>query len=158
MPLPTPLAAAALGAAAGMRSMTAPAALAHVLSRRLASPAAQPARALASRRVAGGLALAAAGEYVGDKMPFAPDRTAVFPLVGRLGSGALVGAAVAVARRESPWLGAAVGAGAAGAAAFAMLRVRLAVPRALGLPDLPVALAEDALALSLALAAARAAF
>lgn len=157
MSLSTPLTAAGLGWAAGMRSMTAPAALAHVLAGRFVRPGRQPARLLASGRVAGLLKLAAAGEYVGDKMPFAPDRTAPLPLGGRIGAGALVGAAVAVARRESPWGPAAVGAAAAVASSYAMMSARKALPEALGVPDLPVALAEDALALVLAVATARAA-
>lgn len=151
------LATAGLGVAAGMRSMTAPAALAHVLSRRTLRPDGQPARLLASPRVAGLARLAAAGEYVGDKMPFAPDRTDALPLGGRIGSGALVGAAAAAARRESLVLGAVVGAAAAVAGSFAMVRVRKALPGALGVPDLPVALAEDAAAVALALVSARAA-
>jgi uncharacterized membrane protein len=158
MPLPTTLAAAGLGWAAGMRSMTAPAALAHVLSDRFGAPRRQPARLLASDRVAGLLKLAAAGEVVGDKMPFAPDRTSALPLGGRLGAGLLVGAAVAAARRESPWWPAVVGGAAAVASSFAMVRVRKALPEALGVPDLPVALAEDAAAAALGLTVARAAF
>ena len=146
-----------LGWAAGMRSMTAPAALAHVLAGRAVRPRREPARFLSSGRVAALSKLAAAGEFAGDKMPLAPDRTAPFALVGRLGSGSLVGAAVAVVNRESAVFGAAVGAAAAVASSFAMLRVRVALPAALGLPDLPVAVVEDAAAVGLALVSARAA-
>jgi uncharacterized membrane protein len=150
-------ATAGLGVAAGMRSMTAPAALAHVLSSQTFRPHDQPARLLASERVAGLAKLAAVGEWVGDKMPFVPDRTDPLPLGGRIGSGALVGAAAAAARRESLLVGAFVGAAGAVAGSFAMVRVRKALPKALGIPDLPVALAEDAAAVVLALVSARAA-
>ncbi|HEX8298976.1 MAG TPA: DUF4126 family protein [Rubricoccaceae bacterium] len=151
------LATAGLGVAAGMRSMTAPAALAHVLSHQTIGPFRQPARLLSSERVAGLAALAAAGEFVGDKLPFTPNRTEPLPLGGRIGSGALVGAAAAAARRESLVLGALVGAAAAAAASFAMVRIRTTLPKALGVPDFPVALAEDAAAVALGLASARAA-
>ena len=108
-----------LGVAAGMRSMTAPAALAHVLAGRTLRPQGQPARFLASSRVARVAALAAAGEFVGDKLPVTPDRTDAFPLTGRVGSGALVGAAVACATGESLAAGALVGvAGALSVATF----------------------------------------
>ena len=146
-----------LGWAAGMRSMTAPAALAHVLAGRTLRPRRQPARFLSSAPAAALSKLAAAGEFVGDKLPGAPDRTAPPVLAGRFGAGALVGAAVAVANHESVLVGAAVGAAAAVASSFAMLRVRAALPGVLGTADLPVALAEDAAAVGLALVSARAA-
>ncbi|HEX8385952.1 MAG TPA: DUF4126 family protein, partial [Rubricoccaceae bacterium] len=135
----------------------APAALSHVLAagRR---PGRQPARLLGSSGAARLLALAASGEFVGDKLPFTPNRTSALPLWGRIGSGALVGAAVAAARRESPWLPAAVGAVAGLASSYAMMRVRTAIPERLGVPDFPVALVEDVAAVTLGLTVARAAF
>ena len=156
MTLQSFLATGALGWAAGMRSMTAPAALSHVLSTD-ATRAGQPARFLAHGSTATLTKLAAAGELVGDKLPGAPDRTAPPVLAGRLGSGALIGAGIAAARGENVWLGALVGSAAAGVSTFVMLRVRTALPRTLGTSDLPVALAEDVAAAGLALAAARAA-
>ncbi len=149
------LATAGLGWAAGMRSMTAPAALSHVFSDRY-STVRQPARFLAMDSVAALSKLAAGGEVVADKLPGAPDRTAPPVLAGRLGSGALVGAGIAAARRERAWLGALVGAAAAGVSTFVMLRVRTALPDALGTSDMPVALLEDVAALGLALGCARA--
>ncbi len=146
-----------LGVVAGMRSMTAPAALAHVLAGRTLAPRDQPARFLSSDRVARITALAAAGEYVGDKLPMTPDRTDAFPLFGRIGSGALVGAGVASARDENVVVGALVGVAGALIGSFGGVWIRKALPGTLGLPDWPVALAEDALALSVGLASARAA-
>lgn len=155
MTLPTTLAAAGLGWTAGMRSMTAPAALAHVLADGL-RPRRQPARFLGSDRVARLLALAASGELVGDKLPITPARTSALPLGGRIGSGALVGAAVAAARRESVWFPALVGAAAAVASSYAMMGVRTSLPERLGVPDFPVALAEDVAAVALGVTVARA--
>lgn len=145
-----------LGWAAGMRSMTAPAALSHVFSDSY-STIRQPARFLAMDSVAAVSKLAAAGEVVGDKLPGAPDRTAPPVLGGRLASGALVGAGIAAARRDSLWAGALVGAAAAGVSTFVMLRVRTALPAMLGTSDLPVAIMEDVAAVGLALGCARAA-
>ena len=136
--------------------MTAPAAVARVLSARVVAPPEAPARWLASERVAAGLALAAAGELAGDKLPVVPPRTDAVPLSGRVGSGAIVGAAVAASRQESVWPALVVGAAAAGASSFVMMRLRGTLAEALG-ADWPVAIVEDALAVAIAVRAARAA-
>lgn len=137
-----------------MRSMTAPAAVSHVLSSRVVAPPHAPARWLASDRVSRLFALAAAGELVGDKTPVVPPRTDALPLLGRIGSGALVGAAVATARQESAWPAAVVGAVAAGVSSVAMMRLRGALSEALG-TDWPAAVAEDVATLALAFQTAR---
>ncbi len=147
------LATAGLGWAAGMRSMTAPAALSHVLSDRY-STVRQPARFLAMDSVSALSKLAAAGEVVADKLPSTPDRTAPPVLAGRIGSGVLVGAGIAAARRDRLWPGALVGAAAAVASTFVMLRVRTALPELLGTSDMPVAILEDVAAVGLALVCA----
>ncbi len=149
------LATAGLGWAAGMRSMTAPAALSHVFSDRY-STVRQPARFLTMDSVSTLSKLAAAGEVVADKLPGTPDRTAPPVLGGRLASGALVGAGIAAARRDSLWPGVLLGAAAAGLSTFVMLRVRTALPEMLGTSDMPVAILEDVAALGLALGCARA--
>ena len=84
-----------LGAVAGIRSMTAPALLSRSASRgALAGIAGTPFAPLASPRTARILALLAVGEAVGDKLWAAPDRVSVPGLLGRILSGALVGAAL----------------------------------------------------------------
>jgi len=156
MSAPTTALAAALGWAAGMRSMMPAAALAQALNRtrprvpQLARRRRQPAAALASDRAAALLPLAAAGELVGDKLPMTPARTDPAPLLGRIGAGALAGAAVAAARRQSPILPAAV-------SSFAMMEARRRVGDEFDLPDPAVAVVEDALAVGISVAAARAA-
>lgn len=161
MSAPTPLLAAALGWAAGMRSMMPPAVLAQTLSRskprvpHLARRRRQPADALGSDRAATLLPLAAAGELIGDKLPITPGRTDPAPLLGRIGSGALVGAAVAALRRQNPIVPALVGAASAAASSFAMMELRKRAGERLGLPDPAVAVVEDALAVGISVAAAR---
>src|SRR4051794_6347253 len=113
--------AAALGFTAGLRSFT-------------------PQAALHPRRA---VLLLAAGELVGDKLPFPPRRLAAPGLIGRLAGGAAAG--VVVAGRN----GAAVGAAAALAGSYAGARVRELRP------GLSTALAEDAVAVGGALAAVR---
>ncbi|WP_412069511.1 DUF4126 family protein [Rubrivirga sp. IMCC43871] len=151
--------AAALGWAAGMRSLTPPAVLARALSdarspfARLARAPRQPAGILGSDAAAFWIPVAAAGELVADKLPVAPSRTAPLGLAGRAGSGALVGAAVAAARRQNVILPALVGAASAVVSSFAMMELRAAVGEHFGVPDSAVALAEDALAVGISVAA-----
>ena len=155
------LLSAALGWVAGMRSATAPAALARALASRthatdrwLRRPDGWPATWLAARPAPTLLALAAAGELVGDKLPMTPHRTDVAPFAGRVASGALVGAAVA-GRRGTSLVGAAL-AGAVGAAVSTVVMHRARAVASEQVGATPAALAEDALAIALGAAASRA--
>src|SRR5215217_7425835 len=66
----------------------------------------------------------AAGEVVMDKLPFAPPRTDLVPLMGRAALGALVGAAVS----KDKWIqGGVVGAIGAVASAYAAYHIRKAL-------------------------------
>lgn len=143
-----------LGAVAGLRSMTAPA----LLSRHFARYGADEglARLLGTSPVPSLLAVAAAGELVADKTPFVPNRTDPLPAAGRVAMGALMGVAVADWQGESRVLAALAGAAAALGTTFLGYHLRRAAADA-GLPDLPVALAEDVVAVSTAAALAEAA-
>ncbi|QUE76066.1 DUF4126 family protein [Stutzerimonas stutzeri] len=106
--------ALALGLVTGMRSTLAPA----MTSRALAAcddidEADEPARTLASHRTQQVLLPMAAAELLGDKMPFAPDRTIVPSMVFRALSGGVTAAALASMRREPMLLPALIGATAA---------------------------------------------
>jgi len=148
--------AAALGVVAGMRSMAAPAAV----SRHLAADDGGGADGVLERLLGHPyapwvLGLASLGEHVADKLPGTPNRTDPAPLGARIASGALCGALVARREDESAVAGALVGALAAAAATFAVYQLRHALTADAGLPDLPVALAEDVAAVALAEAALR---
>ena len=98
-----------------------------------------------TRRV---LVAAAAGELVVDKLPTTPSRLEPPGLIGRLVMGALA-AGLFAQTRQAPWLpSAAIGAASAAVAAKVGhdVRARLAQHA----PDPAVAVAEDALALALA--------
>lgn len=131
-----------------MRSLSAPALLSAELARRARDGAqpAFPASLLASPVAARLLGVLAAGEMLGDKLPFIPDRTDPLPLIGRALSGALVGAAVAADEHREMWLPALVGVAAAVAATFAAHWIRGAVDRRL--PDTVVGLAEDGIVMA----------
>ena len=98
-----------------------------------------------------GLTTAAAiGEYVGDKLPHTPNRTAPVALFGRLTLGGLVGAIVATAFRRPVLGGVAIGALGAAAGTYGGFYLRQGLTKNAGLPDLPVAVSGDAAAIALA--------
>jgi len=98
--------------------------------------------------VADTLGLAAAGELAVDKHPSAPDRIHPSSLLARAAAGAAVGSVAAGRNRQL--LGALMGVGCAMAGAYAGWFLRREAGRVTLVPDIAVALAEDALAISLA--------
>lgn len=142
-----------IGIIAGMRTMTAPALvsykLAHTKPGRSIGPALPDSRLhfLTSPTTTNVLAVMAVGELVADKMPQATDRIGQPQLWGRIGSGALSGAALTEADGNSAPIGAVIGALGAAAGSFAFFYLRQWLTHEKDLPDLWVALAEDALAI-----------
>lgn len=98
----------------------------------------------------GVLTAGAIGEYVGDKLPNTPNRTAPLGLIGRLTLGGLVGAIVATAFRRPIAGGVALGALGAAAGTYGGFYLRTGLTEGAGLPDLPVALSGDVAAITLA--------
>ena len=142
-----------LGVSTGLRSFT-PLAVAAWFARSGKLPVKGTwASWLAHPAAVGGLTLAAAGEYVGDKLPSTPSRTAPLPLVGRLILGGLVGAVVATAFRRKVIGGIAMGAVGALAGSYGGFGARRGLTHGAGLPDLPVALTGDVAAAALAVRA-----
>jgi uncharacterized membrane protein len=90
--------------------------------------------------------LSAAGEMVVDKLPFTPSRIKPEPLAGRAFFGAISGSIVANAS-DRPWIAGAVpGVLGAVVGSFTGYWVRKRIVQSSGLPDVVVALGEDALA------------
>jgi uncharacterized membrane protein len=87
------------------------------------------------------------GEMVVDKLPVTPSRTSPPPLLGRMASGGLVGAALFASENRRAAAGGVLGAAAALASAYAGERLRLRAAEKLGLPDPVVAFFEDGLVL-----------
>lgn len=147
--------ALALGLVTGMRSTLAP----TMTSRALAAhddidEADEPARTLASHRAQQFLMPMAAAELLGDKMPFAPDRTILPSMMFRALSGGVTAAALAGARREPIWLPALIGATAALVASEIGLNVRKPY-QSNSLANAALGLAEDCVALSIGSAGLR---
>ena len=92
----------------------------------------------------------ALGEYVGDKTPWIPNRTSGPSLAARMAMGGLVGAMAATSMYGSAVEGALLGAAGALVGTFGGFMLRRDAVAWLGCADWPVAVVEDALALSAA--------
>lgn len=141
-----------LGIVCGMRAALGPALVAQRLSH-TRRPDLGRLSFMRSDGAAALLKLAAAGELIGDKLPTAPARVSPAGLSGRIASGALCGAALNRSVRESGAVGAVAGAVGAVVGSYAFYELRRTLTKRGGLPDVAVALAEDALALGLGLTA-----
>lgn len=137
-----------LGAVAGLRSMSAPALLSQA-ARIGEVDGLEDTRfaPLLSSKVSSILYVLAAGEMVADKSARIPSRISPPALFGRAASGALVGAALFVSGERRGVSGAALGALAAVAAAYASYYARAGVGEALGVPDQVLGLLEDEIVL-----------
>lgn len=148
-------AAVAIGAVTGMRSLLAPAMVSRALDGRDdLDGAGEAAQWLTSNVARKALVPLAASEMLGDKMPFAPDRTIVPSMMFRALSGSVSAAALAGVRREPVLLPALLGATAALIAAKVGLGLRKPYqPRPL--LNAALGLTEECLALSLGKAGLR---
>ncbi len=86
-------------------------------------------------------------ELVADKLPSTPSRTKGPGLIARIVLGALSGACLAVAGAQSLVLGAVLGVIGALAGTFGGYQARTRLVKALKVPDLVIALLEDAVAI-----------
>jgi uncharacterized membrane protein len=135
-----------IGLVAGARSMTPLAAVSDAASRgRLPRDSGGP-RWLGHPAVAAGLKLLAAGELWGDKLHSAPDRIVPLGIAARIVTGGLAGAALAP--RRQAFVGAALGAAAAVAAAYLTFDLRMRAMRRFG--QTSTGLVEDALTVAAA--------
>ncbi len=91
----------------------------------------------------------ALGEFIGDKLPMTPNRTALFPVIARIAFGCLVGALAATGLHGSAPEGGFLGGISAFAGTFVSFHLRRMLTKEKGFPDFPIALSEDALAVAL---------
>lgn len=143
--------AAAIGFVAGLRSLTAPAAVAWAACFGWLQLEGTPLAFLATGAARYALLLLMLAELVSDKLPFTPSRKRPGPFIGRIVGGALAGAALASGTGRSLALGAAAGVLGAVAGTLGGYRARTGLVRGLKVPDYVVALAEDAVAVGGAL-------
>jgi uncharacterized membrane protein len=139
-------AAAGIGAIAGLRSMTAPAAVSLAINQhRINTPNGRLAF-LKSNKAAATFTALAIGELITDKLPNTPNRTSPPALTGRILCGGLAGAALCASRDRSIAAGALLGGVAAIAGAFLGYTIRKQIGRRLHARDTVVAAFEDAIA------------
>jgi uncharacterized membrane protein len=139
-----------IGIVAGLRSMMPLALLAWSKERSAETPATF-GNMSTLQRLAG---LAAVGEIIADKLPAAPSRLASGPFVGRLAMGAIAGAMISRRYNQPAIPGAVKGAIGAGFGAIAGYSVRMLLAQTI-LSDIPIAIVEDGIALSLGLQAVK---
>ena len=135
-----------VGIIAGLRSLTAPAVVAWGAHLGWIDLSGSRLAFFGSRTAVIVLSLLALGELVADKLPFTPNRTALMPLLFRVLSGAVCGAAICISARHLIILGAVLGGLGAVAGAFSGYRVRRKLVQGRGFPDFAIAVAEDVLA------------
>ena len=137
----------ALGAISGLRSASGPAFVSRAASRGDMQLGGTPLAFLGSPLLSKALSAAQLGEMIGDKLPVAPGRTRLMPLLGRAASGGLAGAAAAISEDRHAATGILLGSSAAVVAAFGGEALRAIVGKQTGLPDPAVAVAEDVVVL-----------
>ncbi|TCQ92632.1 DUF4126 domain-containing protein [Pseudomonas sp. JUb52] len=141
--------ALAIGVVTGMRSMLAPTLVSQALAERAdLDSVGEPARTLAARPVRQYLLPLAAAELLGDKLPFAPDRTLAPSMLVRALSGGVSAAALAGVRRQPRLLPALIGATAACVAARVAIALRKRYAADTWI-NAGLGLAEDGIAFSL---------
>jgi uncharacterized membrane protein len=143
--------AVGIGVVAGLRSLTAPAAVAWAAHLGWLHLQGTPLGFMGSKAAVIIFSLLAIGELIGDKLPWIPRRTAVGPLLARILTGGLSGACLCASANQSLGLGVVLGAVGAIIGAFAGCQSRKRLVAQLNVPDFVVALFEDAGAISLAL-------
>ena len=131
-----------IGFFAGLRSLTAPAATAWAvylgwlrLERPLSLIGSFPSVVI--------FTVLAVLELVTDKLPQTPSRTSPPGVIARIVMGGLTGACVAAGGREGVILGAVLGAVGGVVGCFAGYQARMRLVKAIGKPDIYVALLED---------------
>jgi uncharacterized membrane protein len=144
--------AAAIGFVAGLRSMAAPAILSRSASSGLLKIAAPRLTFLNSGPTTTVTTLLALAEMIADKTPNIPNRTDPGPLAVRFISGGICGAALCSARHQRIAAGFALGGLAAVAGAYIGFELRKRAAQH-HLPNIAVALAEDAIAVGTGLSA-----
>jgi uncharacterized membrane protein len=144
------LLALAIGFVAGLRSMTAPAAVSWAACYGWLNLQGTPLEFLGSWVAVAIFTVAALAEYVADKLPRTPNRTNPGPLIVRMLLGGLSGAAISVASGNSLASGAVFGGLGAVLGAYAGYHARRRLVAGFGTKDFVVAVSEDLVAILLA--------
>ena len=148
---PTYVLAIGIGLVAGLRSLTAPAAVSWAAHLGWLSLQGSPLAFMGSGVAVAIFSLLAVLEYVADLLPRTPNRTKPGPLLTRIVMGGLAGACLSVSAGQSLLLGATLGGLGAVIGAFAGYEARRRLVSGLKVKDAFVAIPEDLVAIGLAL-------
>jgi len=133
-----------IGIIAGLRSMTAPAAVSWAAHLKWISLAGSPLAFMGTLPATIIFSLLAVVELINDKLPKTPSRTTAVPLIARLVLGGLSGAVLCASVNGGAVIGAILGALGALAGTFGGYHMRKGLVKALKAPDFAIALIEDA--------------
>jgi uncharacterized membrane protein len=139
-----------IGVVAGLRSMTAPAAVswaAYVGWLSLQGSALAFMESIVAVII---FSLLAIGELIADKLPRTPRRTAPAPLIARILMGGLCGASLSGSVNQSLVIGAGLGGIGGVLGAFGGYEIRRRLVSGLNIKDIFIALPEDLIAIGLA--------
>jgi uncharacterized membrane protein len=142
-----------IGLVAGLRTMTAPAAVAWAAHLGWIQLGGSHLAFMGSMWAVVLFSLGALVEYVVDLLPSTPSRTDIGPLVARIVLGLFTGACLAVAGSLSLTLDLLLGGLGAIAGAFGGYEMRVRLVRSLRVPDAVIAIPEDLIAIGLGLLA-----
>jgi len=137
----------AIGVIAGLRALTGPAVICWMAHFGVIHLAGSRLSFLATAAAVAVFTLLAVVEIVNDKLPKTPPRTAVVSLGARTVMGILAGSALAMAGGGSVPICAVLAVVGAFIGTYGGYFARTGAVRALGTPDLVIALAEDAVAI-----------
>jgi uncharacterized membrane protein len=137
-----------IGGVSGLRALTAPAVVAWAAHLGWLNLHNTPLSFMGSTAAVIIFTLLAAAELVVDQLPSTPSRVQARGLTARIILGGLSGASVAVAGGQSVVLGALLGLVGGIVGAFSGYQVRTRLVKALKVPDLFIALPEDAVAIA----------
>jgi uncharacterized membrane protein len=133
-----------MGILTGMRSAAAPAIAAHILNNNVRSQIYHsPIGFIPTSAIANVLKLIAFGEFIGDKLPLAPNRTQPLAIAMRCFAGGLVGAGIFNAAGKKAVTGAVLGCLIAGVSTYGSFFLRRKLART-GLGNFMSGIIEDA--------------
>jgi uncharacterized membrane protein len=141
----------AIGFVVGLRTVTAPAAVAWGAHLGWLNLHGTPLEFLGSTIALALFTIGAAGEFVTDQLPSTPARTVPVQFGARIVSGGFSGAALALAAGQSVALGIALGIIGAIAGTLGGYHARRGLVRELKVPDIAIAVPEDIIAICLGL-------
>ncbi|HEY7462019.1 MAG TPA: DUF4126 family protein [Gemmatimonadota bacterium] len=142
--------AVGIGIVAGLRSLTAPAAVSWAAHLGWLDLQGTPLAFMGSWVAVAIFSVLAIGEYVADLLPNTPNRITSKPLTARIVMGALSGACLCAAAHQSLLIGAVAGAVGGVVGAFSGYEARRRLVSGLKVKDALIAIPEDLVAIGLA--------